>query len=416
MVKRRIVELVVVGAAASCNVTKAAPTTGGVNLDGGAEGGTESGAEGGAAWCPAALVVANSDFTSTNISVLSPAGSVLSESIISSASAPPGLTTALSGDVVFPLEPTPGVIVLIDRFPNSVVTSVDPSTAMVMKQLPVGTGFAANPHDYLAVSATKAYVSRYESNPHAGKEPNDDGGDLLIIDPTASTITGRVPFATEGTLLPRPDRMIRVGDEVWVSLHRFDADFTMAGDARFVGVSTADDSIAWSLDLLGVASCGGIAIAPAGDRVAVSCSGVLGKGGTDRSAIVLLDATAHPPREIRRFEAASDLGAPLGSTVAFANAGLLVGVALGDMAAKRNDVAFTLDLESGAVSKLLDAGAAFALGDVRCLPGCGDVCYLADAQANALRAWKVNGTTLEPQASVTVDPTIGLPPRAIGAL
>jgi len=154
MVKRRIVELVVVGAAASCNVTKAAPTTGGVNLDGGAEGGTESGAEGGAAWCPAALVVANSDFTSTNISVLSPAGSVLSESIISSASAPPGLTTALSGDVVFPLEPTPGVIVLIDRFPNSVVTSVDPSTAMVMKQLPVGTGFAANPHDYLAVSAT----------------------------------------------------------------------------------------------------------------------------------------------------------------------------------------------------------------------------------------------------------------------
>jgi hypothetical protein len=359
----------------------------------------------------------SSDFTSTNVSVLSPMGAVLSESIISSASAPPGLTTALSGDVVLPLAPTPGAIVLIDRFPNSVITSVDPSTAAVMHQLPVGTGFPANPHDYLAVSPTKAYVPRYENNPHPGKEPDDEGGDLLIVDPSASRVTGRIPFAPEGALLPRPDHMIRVGDEVWVSLQRFDADFTMAGDARIVGVSIADDTVAWTLDLPGVASCGGIAIAPAGDRVALSCSGVLGMGGSnDRSAIVLIDATAHPPREVRRFTTAADLGAPLGSTVSFANAGLLVGVALGDMAAHRNDVAFTLDLDSGATSRLLDAGAAFALGDVRCSPACGEVCFLADAQANGLRVWKVNGKMLDAQPTVTVDPTIGLPPRAIGAL
>jgi hypothetical protein len=30
--------------------------------------------------------------------------------------------------------------------------------------------------------------------------------------------------------------------------------------------------------------------------------------------------------------------------------------------------------------------------------------------------WLVNGASLEPKTSVPVDPTVGLPPRAIGAL
>src|SRR4030095_12833048 len=127
------------------------------------------------------------------------------------------------------------------------------------------------------------------------------------------------------TLLPRPDHMLRVGDEVWVSLQRFDADFTTAGDARLVGISTASDAVAWTLDLAGVASCGGLALAPGGDTVALSCSGVLGQGASnERAAIVVVDAKEH--REVRRFDAAKELGAPLGSTVSFANAGLLVGV------------------------------------------------------------------------------------------
>ncbi len=410
MVKTRTLELGLVAAALSCNVTRAAPTTGGVSLDAGDDGGT-------GAWCPSALVVVSSDYTSTNVSVLSPAGVVLSESIISSASAPPGLTTALSGDVVLPLAPTPGTIVLIDRFPNSVVTSVDPSTAAVLHQLPVGTGFAANPHDYLAISDTKAYVSRYENNPHAGSEPNDGGGDLLVVDPSTARVSGRVAFPVEGGFLPRPDRMIRVGDEVWVSLERLDADFTMAGDARLVGISTIDDAVAWTLDLPGVASCGGLALAPARDMVAVSCSGLLSQNATtERSAVVLIDATAHPPRELRRLASASALGAPLGSTLSFASQGLLVGVAFGDLAAQRNDVAFTVDLASDVTSPLLDAGAAFALGDVRCSPGCGDLCFLADAHANGLRVWKVDAGKLDARPTMPVDTTIGLPPRAIGAL
>jgi hypothetical protein len=412
MVKQRL-GLTLCGALAACSVSAARVTTGPVYLDGGS---ADGGDGGGGAVCPSALVVASSDYTSTNISVLSASGAILSESIVSSASAPPGLTTALSGDVVLPLAPTPGKIVLIDRYPNSVLSWVDPATAAVIHQLPVGTGFGANPHDYLEVSQTKAYVSRYESNAKAGQQPNDGGGDLLIINPQAVSITGRVPFAAEGAFLPRPDRMMRVGGEVWVSLLRFDADSKTAGDARLVGVSTTDDSIAWSLDLPGVANCGAIAMAPAGKVVAVACTGVFGDANpAQRSGLVLLDVTAHPPVEIKRFAVASQLGAPLGSALAYASDSVLVGVALGDMQAGRNDMAYALDVGSGMARVLADAGVAYAFSDVRCAPGCNDLCFLTDGNARNLRVWKANGAQLSPQAPVTVDPTVGLPPRVIGA-
>ena len=411
MVKKRCSALawgVVIGSwFAGCNVSNAPANTGGVRLDDGG---------GGDGTCPSALVVASSDYTSTNISVLSPIGKVLSESILSSASAPPGLTAALSGDVVFPLASPPGKIVIIDRYPNSVVTWVDPSTGAVIHQLPVGTGFAANPHDYIEIAETKAYVSRYETNMKAGQQPNDGGGDLLIVNPKDVTVIGRVPFAADGALLPRADRMIQIGNEVWVSLQRYDSDFKMAGDARFVGVSTVDDSITWTLDLPGVASCGGIARSPSGSAVALSCTGAFTDDDPKRrSAIVLLDATVHPPVELERFAVAAELGAPLGPAIAYASQRLLVGVALGDAQAGRNDVAYSVDLESGTPHRLADAGGAFAFGDIHCAPGCSDLCFIADAQSNVLRVWKGNASSLDAQASVPVDPSIGLPPRAIGA-
>jgi hypothetical protein len=393
---------------------KAPASTGGFQLD------PSSGA------CPAGYAVSNSDYTSTNISALSADGMLLSSSVISSGSAPPGLTTALSGDVVFPsAAPASGKLLLIDRYPNSVLTWVEPSTGAVLQQLAVGTGFAANPHDYLELTPNKAYLSRYESNPTPGQEPFDAGGDLLIIDPTANQVTGRVELASEpdGAFLPRADHLLAVGDQVWVSLHRFDADFKTAADARLIGVDSASDAIAWTLDLPGVANCGGVARSPSGKVVALSCSGVSGDVDADqnpaptlRSAIVLLDATTQPPRELQRFDTATTLGAPLGSTITFASETVLIGVALGDATASRTDQAFTIDTSQGTPTKLLDAGAAFALGDVHCAPGCTDLCLLADAQANAIQVWKAAGAELHALPAIPGDTSIGLPPRAIGAL
>jgi hypothetical protein len=390
------------GVLAACNVSAGTSSTGGIPLDAGGV-------------CPSFLSVASSDFVSTDISVLSPGGTAVSPSILSSGSAPAGLTAALSGDVVLPLAPTPGEVVLIDRF-SAVVTWVTPSIHIAIRQLPVGTGFSANPHDYLELSPTKAYVTRYETNANAGQQVDDGGGDVLVVNPQAPSITGRVPFTADEGFLPRPDRMMRVGSEVWVSLQRFDASFTTEGDARFVGISTTDDTLAWTLDLPGLADCGGVAMSPAGDVVAVACSGAFGDADPlQRSGIVLLDATAHPPVEIRRIAAATQLGTQLGLTLAYASPDLLVGVALGGPTAVPDDVAFTVDLTSDTAAVVLDAGAAFKLGDVRCSPGCTDLCFLADAQAKVLHVWKASGTLLTVQPSVSVDPAIGLPPQSLGA-
>ncbi|HSU38151.1 MAG TPA: hypothetical protein VLJ38_01255, partial [Polyangiaceae bacterium] len=78
-------------ACSACGVPAPPSSTGGVHVASNAG-------------CPGAIaaVSSGSDYASTNVSVLSTAGHLLSESIISSGSAPPGLTTALSGDVVLP--------------------------------------------------------------------------------------------------------------------------------------------------------------------------------------------------------------------------------------------------------------------------------------------------------------------------
>jgi hypothetical protein len=137
---------------------------------------------------------------------------------------------------------------------------------------------------------------------------------------------------------------------------------------------------------------------------------------TQRSGIVLLDATALPPTEIKRIPAATQLDAQLGFTLAFASEDLLLGTSLGDMATNKNDLAFSASVSTGMAQVIADGGMAFVLGDALCLPGCGDLCFVADAAMNALRVWKVSGSTLTAQAAVPVDPSVGLPPRNLGSI
>ena len=137
--------------------------------------------------CPLGIAVVSSDYVSSNVSVLDAEGSVVSESIISSGSASVGLNAALSGDVVLPLTaPLSHRLVLINRYPNSVITWVDPGSATVLHQLQVGTGFISNPHDYLELPGHKGYLSRFETNKQPGREPHDGGGDLSILDTEAA--------------------------------------------------------------------------------------------------------------------------------------------------------------------------------------------------------------------------------------
>jgi hypothetical protein len=214
--------------------------------------------------------------------------------------------------------------------------------------------------------------------------------------------------------------MLSVGAQVWVLLERLDAMPMTAGDARIAGVDPATDKRTFTLDLMGLQNCGGAALSPSGKVVAVTCSGFSASGTSDtvHSAIVTLDATKSPPVEIKRFPVAAMFGGSLAPTVAFASETLVVGVDEGDGMAMppRNDVAFTLDLTSGMATKLLDGGDAFVLGDVRCTPGCGDRCVLADAKANVLRFWQLTSGKLVAGTTASPDPSPGLPPRGLGEL
>lgn len=153
---------------AACNVPEPQGSTGGVDVPEGP--------------CGRGIVVASSgaDFVSSNISLATFEGEPLSESFLSSGATSAGASAALSGDVVLPLtRPASGKVVLIDRT-NSTITWADPASARVEAQLSVSDGTAANPHDYLELSAGRAYVSRFAAS------------DLWIVDPRTATRTGAV--------------------------------------------------------------------------------------------------------------------------------------------------------------------------------------------------------------------------------
>src|SRR5262249_47232182 len=134
---------------------------------------------------------------------------------VDSGSAAPVLSMALSGDVVLPSQPQPGdELVLLDQT-NSALLWVDPTNSRPSRQLCVGD-FDPNQHDLVGLSPNKADVTRYEKNPHPNDGPtaNDQGNDLLIIDPSVPSVLGHIDLsgyavqAGASTILARPDRAL----------------------------------------------------------------------------------------------------------------------------------------------------------------------------------------------------------------
>lgn len=410
---------------AACNVPEPPGTTGGVTLDDagiGDDGGDGADGPSSREGCDRALAVVASDYVSTNIIITKLDGATLSESFVSSAAKKPGLSFALSGDVDVPRSaPSSKRVVLIDRFGTNVLTWMDLASAEVIAQLPIGQGFESNPYDYVEVDGDRAFVSRYESNTSPGREPFDQGGDLLVIDTKAPKIVGRIALPEDDPkLLPRPAGIARVGDDVVVTLQRFSLGFDEMGAGRFVGVSPRSDEVVWTVDIPGFTNCGRVAVSPSKERLAIACSGKVDpttwEWNVDESGVVVFDATTSPPRELRRFGLGKALGAGLQREVAFATETQLLGTAYGgnDM---EGDVAFSLDLTSGVHRVLAEASEPYAFGGVHCAPGCSDVCLLADAELSRLRRWRIDERgALEELDALTLEDTIGLPPRTIGAL
>lgn len=255
------------------------------------------------------LAVIATDYASTAVSLLDAGGGLCADDVIDSGSAAVGVLTALSGDIVLPTTASPtGELVLIDRYPNAVVTLVSfaSGVAEVARQIPVGTGFDANPHDVLFLSPTRAYVSRYATNPTPTADPADldEGGDLLIIDPSTGDHTGRVDLrgeagAVDGVAVdPRPDRLLLVGGRVWVSLGNLARRWGAVAEGAVVAVDPTTDAVVARLPLPGLANCGQtLARAPDGSGFWLACVGLFagrdgprGQSGRAGLAFIAVDA------------------------------------------------------------------------------------------------------------------------------
>ena len=397
----------------ACNVEAVQGDTGGVPRgDGGA--------------CPDGVAVVLSDYRSTQVALSTTEGTTQSESFVSTASVrSDGLSFALSGDVVLPNErPPSGRVVLIDRYGTNVVSFFEPTDGRVLGQLAVGTGFPSNPQDYIEVGDGRAYVSRFGNNELRGREPFDQGSDLLIIDTLVPEILGRIALPSSDEFPARPGGLTRLDSRLILVtlaiLGRLGRAIT-GEDSVLAAIDTERDAIAWQVELEGLKNCGTARLSPNAERLVIACSGLITEDGAslgvEGSGVAVLDASETPAVEIRRYAALEVAGGAVQSEFAFFSADSLLlktQTALGD--ADRNQL-LTLDLESGEVQRVFSVSAAdsassgLTLGGLLCAPGCSDFCLLADAAAGALQRFRIGqDNAIEHTDTLRVERRVGLPP------
>lgn len=369
----------------------------------------------------AGLAVVNSDYVSTSISLLDPATrKVKNGDCINSGTQTPSNTLALSGDVGLPSQPQPGNLLVAIDHANSALTWIDPTTCKPLRQLDVSTGFYANPHDVIAISETKAYVTRYERNATPTADPNDrdEGDDLLIIDPSVPAITGRIPlasYATDATLQARPDSALLIDGKLYVVLQNLSGNFSAIGPGRLAVIDTATDQVSGTVDLPDLKNCGGLSYVEATKTLVVQCGGSfvdLDQAAT--SGIAYVDVAATTPTMTKKQMATPFDGRALGAFSGIGREGAVgFGVTFGEFSGGPTDQFWAFNTATGVANKVADASESYTYGTVLVDPTFERV-YLSDANAATPRVhvFAYDGpVTLE--ASINANPTIGLPARRL---
>ena len=401
----------------ACDAPRVMPETSGVSAEPGP--------------CGRGLVVVESDYQSSNVSLLGFDGRVLSPSLASSSIESSGFGVALSGDATPPTSPDHGPhITLIDRYPAGVLRFVELATARVSAELSVATGFESNPHDYLALSEQHAYVARYRANPNPGREPFDQGADILVVDPSVPSIVGRIDLAAaldgeSARFSAHPGRLLRVGERVFALLAAYaDDTFTASVSSRLVELDPSTDTLLTTLVLEGLHGCDSFALSPDELELAVACTGDDWNGRParlDGSGLALIDITSRP--RLSKVVAAADVGSnALGFSLDYSAKNALFFGTLGYVQESgvvgAQDELLRLDTATGRVTTVLRSESEpFTLGSVRCAPRCG-ACFAADAKragGSVLRFPIDDAGVLAAPSVIRVETQIGLPPRYLGA-
>ncbi len=178
-----------------------------------------------------------------------------------------------------------GELYVINRFGQDNVQVVNPATNQTVRQFSTGNG--SNPYDLAFVSATRAYVTRY------------DRASILIVNPQTGAELGTIDLAAfaDADGLPEMDHAVRVDDRVFVSLQRLnrsagyaptDSSLVVVIDADADTVLDADPAHAGkqAIRLAAKNPVTAFAFDAASARLLVGCAGVY--GATD-GAVVALD-------------------------------------------------------------------------------------------------------------------------------
>ena len=374
----------------------------------------------------AGFAVVNSDYVSSSISLLDAVtGQVTNGDCLDSGTRAPGVTLALSGDVVLPSQPqAANLVVAIDRT-NSALTWIDPTACTPLRQLDVSTGFYANPHDVISAGSTKAYVTRYGHNaaPTADPDDFDDGDDLLVIDPSIPKITGRIDLSSyavgvDGAAIqPGPDHALLIGTTLYVALTNLSADFKTAAHGRVVAIDTATDRVTQTIDLADWKNCTTLSYVAARSELVVACGGSFSDADQAAgSGIISIDLSASPPAEVHRQPVAPFGGRPVAGYAGAADDGALgFAVTSGDFGGPTTDRFWALDTAAGTATQLAVSSESFTFGGVLVDPD-HDRVYMTDANPATPRVQVYRYTDPAAPAlelSIDTNPSLGLPPRAI---
>jgi hypothetical protein len=267
------------------------------------------------------------DYGSTSIAVSDPARAVnLQDDVINSGSVAPGLTTALSGDVVLPSRPLRGqAILLIDRL-YAHITALDPQGFTPLSQVsvlgaggtpttaPVGT-YRANPHDLVELGGGEIYVTRYDAD-----DTTNLGADIIRVNLLTGAITARIdpkplvppdlPAAVEGSR-SRPSKLLAAMGRVFVSLG-VSAGQSPAPDGLVGAIDPATDQLVNVWRLPQCAFPEALAFDAVTKSVVVLCQGsIFDDDGPTRAALYRLNL-CDGSKGFTRWLTGADIGAVAG--------------------------------------------------------------------------------------------------------
>lgn len=367
------------------------------------------------------LVVIDTDYSSSNVALISFDGEMLSPSFISSGHG------RLSSDVAVPTMPIAGDdVVLLDRA-SSVMTWVDVRTGEIREQYHSDRDeLGRNPWDYLPISPEKAYVTRYDRWPG-----NSVHGDMIVVNPKTvslgAPVDKRIAIAKSINLPGKeywihPARGVVVGDKAYVTTVIATPDYDYS-TSYLVVIDTTTDEVLEAKELSDLRDCTGIAVSPDSTELAITCSGDLHAGEkVTQAGSALLVLAVGDLSEKKRIAASKIAAGPLGYSLSYATDRSIVVTAFGDDAVEKGDVVKLVDLDTEEVRDLHHAGPV-QIGAVLCparVDGATEglepeACFLTDADSFSVLRFPVGGGgVLGDPRTISVDEGRGRPPRYLG--